>query len=65
MTLATTYYVNDMSGNDVYEGNITHPFKTIQKGADVAIAGDIVIVQNGTYYDSNTYGSINGVITIK
>lgn len=55
---ATTYYVNDTSGDDAYDGNLTHPFKTIQAGADVVTAGDTVIVQNGTYTDSNGLDSI-------
>ncbi|MCK5018823.1 MAG: DUF2341 domain-containing protein [Candidatus Peribacteraceae bacterium] len=59
---ATTYYVNDTSGSDTYDGNLTHPFKTIQAGADIVVAGDTVIVQNGTYTDSN--GAFDSIVHI-
>ena len=45
---ATTYYVSN-TGNDLNSGSQTLPFATIQKAADVAIAGDTVIVKAGTY----------------
>lgn len=45
---ATTYYVST-SGFDTNPGTSTQPFRTIQKGSDVAMAGDTVIVRAGTY----------------
>jgi parallel beta-helix repeat protein len=45
---AATYYVS-VTGNDLNSGSTTSPFRTIQKGADVAIAGDTVTVRPGTY----------------
>ncbi|MCI0604746.1 Ig-like domain-containing protein [bacterium] len=45
---AATYYVS-VSGNDSNPGTLPLPFRTIQKGADVANAGDTVIVTAGTY----------------
>jgi parallel beta-helix repeat protein len=45
---AATYYVA-MTGNDSNPGSQTLPFRTIQKSADVAVAGDTVIVRAGTY----------------
>lgn len=43
-----TYYVST-SGNNSNPGSSTLPFRTIQKAADKAIAGDSVIVRAGTY----------------
>ncbi|MGH7238867.1 MAG: DUF1565 domain-containing protein [Candidatus Saccharimonadales bacterium] len=45
---AADYYVST-SGNDSNPGTQGSPFKTIQKGADVAHAGDTVHVLPGTY----------------
>ena len=50
---AATYYVNATSGDDAHPGTLSEPFLTIQAGADVVVAGDTVIVQNGTYNDEN------------
>lgn len=36
-------------GNDRNEGTITSPYLTIQRAADVAVAGDTVIVHEGEY----------------
>lgn len=41
---ATTYAANDQ----------THPFCTIQRGANVAVDGDTVIVADGVYTDTNS-----------
>lgn len=42
------YYVSK-TGNDHNPGTDIKPFKTIQKAADVAVAGDIVYVKQGRY----------------
>lgn len=47
-TSATTYYVST-TGSDTNPGTEAQPWLTIQKAANVAIAGDNVIVGNGTY----------------
>lgn len=45
----TTYYVSS-SGSDSNPGtSINAPFQTIQKAADVAVAGDTVFIRGGTY----------------
>ncbi len=43
-----TYYVAT-TGNDTNPGTSTAPFRTINKAAQVAIAGDVVTIRNGTY----------------
>lgn len=47
-SFATTFYVSD-KGSDTNSGTQSAPFKTIQKAADRAIAGDIVLVMEGAY----------------
>ncbi len=53
---AATYYVST-SGNDSNPGTSASPFRTIQKGADVAVSGDTVIVRSGTYVGAKFYKS--------
>lgn len=38
-----------VTGSNTGKGDKNHPYKTIQKAADVAMAGDTVIVHEGTY----------------
>ena len=45
---ATRYYVSPR-GSDTHSGSAGAPFRTIQKAADVAGAGDTVMVRAGTY----------------
>lgn len=46
---AATYYVSN-AGNNANTGlSLAQAFLTIQKGADVAVAGDSVLVADGTY----------------
>lgn len=51
VSLAADYYVdqNNPSASDANAGTEAQPFKTIQKAANIAIAGDIVLVKNGIY----------------
>lgn len=50
---AATYYIAP-TGNDGNAGTITAPFKTLQQGVNRAVAGDTVIVRNGTYGHVNS-----------
>jgi len=50
---ATTYYVSELFGNNSNNGTSeAAPFATIQKAVDVMVAGDIVVVDFGTYNES-------------
>ena len=64
---ATTYYVNDVNGNDSYDGlSPDHPFKTIQRALDFLSAGDSCIVYPGNYEGRvviSTSGQSNAPIT--
>jgi len=48
---STTYYVAT-NGNDGNNGNEQTPWKTIQKAANTAKAGDHVYIKRGTYYNN-------------
>ena len=45
---AATYHVST-NGSDVHPGTETRPFLTVQKGIDVAQAGDVVLIAPGWY----------------
>ena len=47
-----TYHVSQKSGDDNYDGTALRPFKTIAKAAEVATAGDTVIIHSGTYRET-------------
>ena len=48
--LLTTYYVDDVSANG--NGSSGSPYNTIQAAANVAVAGDTVVVRDGTYRET-------------
>lgn len=50
---ATTYYVAT-TGADTNPGTLGQPFRTIQKAANVMVAGDTVFLRGGTYRESVT-----------
>ena len=54
--LATDYYVST-SGNDSNSGMIDRPFGTLQKSANVAVAGDTVYIRGGTYHQTVTFSN--------
>ncbi len=45
---ATTYYIST-TGNDSNSGTLASPWKTIQKAANMMVAGDTVYIRAGTY----------------
>jgi len=48
MSYSATYYIS-VTGNDSNPGTIELPWRTIQKGANIAGPGDTVIVKSGNY----------------
>lgn len=50
---ASSYYVAT-TGNDSNPGTLASPFRTIQKAASVAAAGDTVYIRAGTYRETVT-----------
>ncbi|HEX9973625.1 MAG TPA: NosD domain-containing protein [bacterium] len=53
ISFATTYYVSELMGDDNNDGmSEATPFATIQKAADVMVAGDMVIVDFGEYHET-------------
>jgi len=63
----TTYYVS-ITGNDSNSGSQSAPFRTIQRCANVAQAGDTCLVSAGTYNENISTvrsGTASGKIYIK
>ncbi|MBD3280739.1 DUF5123 domain-containing protein [Candidatus Dojkabacteria bacterium] len=59
------YYVDGENGDDGNLGTMVAPFKTIQKGADEAVAGNTVYVKGGiTYSDANNCGGGQSVVCV-
>ena len=52
-----TYFVSP-TGSDANPGSETAPFRTIQRAADVAQPGNVVIVENGVWTDTDGDGSV-------
>jgi hypothetical protein len=54
---ATTYYVAT-TGSDSNPGDVAQPWRTLQHAANTVVAGDTVIVEDGTYVEAfNISGS--------
>lgn len=51
--LSTSYFVSPL-GSDNNVGSISKPFRTIQRAANVAVAGDHVEIRAGTYHEDVT-----------
>jgi len=51
---SNTYYVSASRGNDENPGTEKKAFKTIQKAADVVVAGDTCIIREGIYRETIT-----------
>jgi len=54
LVFSGTYYVSASKGNDENAGTEKKPFKTIQKAADVMVAGDNCLIDDGTYHETIT-----------
>ena len=46
---ANIFYVQGSNSSDTNPGTFNLPFKTIQRAADVAVAGDTVYIRQGVY----------------
>jgi hypothetical protein len=57
---ATTYYVAT-SGSDANAGTLAKPFATLQKGHDMAVAGDTVYIRGGTYQPVTPAVALGGI----
>ena len=65
---AANYYVSTTGSDTTGNGSLSNPYKTIQKGANVAQAGDNVYVRGGTYRETVTVahsGSSGSPITFQ
>lgn len=51
------YYFISETGDDSNPGGVLDPFRNIQKGLDVAIAGDIVYLRQGNYQEKAVFPS--------
>jgi hypothetical protein len=58
---AATYYYS-ISGNNANDGSQGSPFRTIQKGADVAVAGDTVRALDNGNYDERVTPPTSGTV---
>lgn len=61
---AAVYYVA-VDGNNSNAGTIDRPFASLQKGHDVAVAGDTVYIRGGRYSITNPASSGAGIVLSK
>jgi hypothetical protein len=54
LVFSATYYVSDSRGSDENPGTEEKPFKTIQKAADLMVAGDNCLIDDGIYRETIT-----------
>ncbi|MBD3345496.1 MAG: T9SS type A sorting domain-containing protein [Chitinivibrionales bacterium] len=67
VVLSETYYVAT-NGSNSSDGSLEHPFRTIQKAADICDAGDVCVIRGGMYHETVTpqhSGSSSNPITYK
>jgi len=50
--LPMTIWVDDDNTDGPWEGTLSHPYRTIQEGVNVADDGDTVFVMGGTYFEN-------------
>ena len=51
--VGNSYYVSSSTGSDSNDGSLASPFKTIQHAADIVNPGDVVIIRDGIYTDTD------------
>jgi hypothetical protein len=60
----TTYYVDGSKGSDINDGKtLATSFKTVQKAANVAVAGDKIYIKAGVYRETVTPASSGTAVT--
>ena len=52
LSFSTTIHVATTGSDDTGDGSENNPYATIQKGIDMSIDGDIVLVGPGTYMEN-------------
>ena len=57
---AATYYVSPTGNDTTGNGSLNNPWKTIQRAANAAVAGDTILIRAGTYRETVTPAN-NGV----
>lgn len=66
---ARTYYVSSVGGCDsTGDGSFANPWKTIQKGAENLVAGDVLEIREGTYRETvipSKSGTVGNPITYR
>jgi len=59
LPLGLRYLYVSTTGNDANSGSIDKPFLSINKAAEVAIAGDVVVIKSGTYMPNSKITPLN------
>lgn len=65
ISLAATYYLDAVNGNDSNSGNISEPWQTLAKAQVTTVSGDMVYLKTGDYgtYTESNYPARTDYIT--